>query len=327
MVLSTPLFAKSISVILAVFLGIVTYSITFSFENFFVQSLMIILELFIISSIFFFILGFFSTLGAQMVELLAIRGQFSSLIKKIVAAIILIPAWIIGAVCSFYILDIVEIYAGVYRIGAYLLIVFLFNVFYAAHQLSKGKRHTVLGHFFRVVVLPQTYFDLYYLFTAFTRSLFYALIFVNLLVIASVLSVVLLGFPFLLGLGYIWWWLILLERRNAHLLLGIKFKPIPKIRKRTLKKRLYAHLSRSITWKGLLYLVLKFPISVLPFTVIAGLFTLAVTILLQPLLQTLTVYEAAGYILLASIIIIITLHIVRFLIKLHKGIVLRLLGI
>jgi len=126
-----------------------------------------------------------------------------------------------------------------------------------------------MNNYFDVLVKGQTYLNLVYLILAFPLGLFY---FIGLVV----------GFSLGIGLLIVWVGIVLLvavfagawaatqvERYMAEVLLGIQVtRPVNTPARYTrLWERIRAHLVNPDTWKGILFLFLKFPMGLFSFVV------------------------------------------------------------
>ncbi|MGD8456628.1 MAG: sensor domain-containing protein [Anaerolineales bacterium] len=141
-----------------------------------------------------------------------------------------------------------------------------------------------LGRFFKVVVEGQTYLNLFYLGAAFPLGLFYFVFLVSGIALGISLSIIWVGIPILLLVGGTCWALAAFERTLVVQLLKEDIPPI--VVPINLDRELWADFKRYYTtptaWKGLLYLLLKFPLGLATFVVLATLIPLTIAFLSMP---------------------------------------------
>ena len=128
----------------------------------------------------------------------------------------------------------------------------------------------VLQTYFGVITKKETYLNLVYLLLAFPLGLFY---FISLVVGFSVgisLLIIWVGFFILVLLFPAIWYAIAFERIQAIHLLGENIPPMakPTVTDQRLMDKIKAFFTNPVTWKGLLYLFLKFPIGIVEFTIL-----------------------------------------------------------
>jgi hypothetical protein len=145
---------------------------------------------------------------------------------------------------------------------------------------------TLLKRFFGVIARGQTYLNLLHVLLAFPLGLFYFVFLVTGLSVGIGTIIIWVGLAILALVLGAWWMFILFERQLASGLLKVKLDPIdtPKTQSaQTLWKKISAYLSNPVTWKGLLYLFLKFPLGILIFVVVVASFTVTLAFLTAPL--------------------------------------------
>ncbi len=148
---------------------------------------------------------------------------------------------------------------------------------------------------FDVVVKPQSYVNILYLFLAFPLSIAYFVYLVTGLSLGFGLLIVWAGIPILVLVFMGTWALCQLERALA---IGLLHENIPAVRRDDAKERgdigteslsvverllvrtwrlLKRHLTNRLTWTGMLYLLMKFPVGIASFVIAVILiaFTLA----------------------------------------------------
>jgi two-component system phosphate regulon sensor histidine kinase PhoR len=151
----------------------------------------------------------------------------------------------------------------------------------------------MLNNILAIAWQPRTYLRILYLLLAFPLGMFY---FISLLTLVStgVGTALIAG----IGLGVLllalvcWFGFARFERILAVHLLGVRVTPmsVPGPPVASYRQRLRRHLTNSVTWKSLAYLLLEFPFGVICFTLVTFLFTLSVSFLLYPV-----AYLASNY--------------------------------
>jgi len=141
-----------------------------------------------------------------------------------------------------------------------------------------------LARFFTAPFQARSYTNLLYLATAFPLGLAYFIFLVVGLALGVGLSIVWVGIPILaLVLGGSWG-LAALERQMAIHLLGARVPPMTPATPaaKGFWKQVGAFLTNPVTWKGMGYLIVKFPLGVATFTVVVFLLALSGGLLTAP---------------------------------------------
>jgi hypothetical protein len=141
-----------------------------------------------------------------------------------------------------------------------------------------------LARFFAAPIQARSYTNLLYLATAFPLGLAYFIFLVVGLSLGVGLSIVWVGIPILaLVLGGSWG-LAALERQMAIHLLGARVPPMTPATPAAegFWKQVGAFLTNPVTWKGMGYLIVKFPLGVATFTVVVFLMALSGGLLTAP---------------------------------------------
>lgn len=137
--------------------------------------------------------------------------------------------------------------------------------------------------FFGVVAEPRSYLNIVYLLLAFPLGTFYFVFLVTGLSLGFGLIITLVGIPILLLVLSGSWVLCRFERQVAVTLLN---EDIPLSVSRTasggLWSRVKALLKDRVTWTGVLYLFLKFPLGIVTFTVAVTLTAVTIGLLAAP---------------------------------------------
>jgi hypothetical protein len=176
--------------------------------------------------------------------------------------------------------------------------------------------------FFGVITQGQTYLNLVYLLLAFPLGLFYFIFLVTGLSLGVGLFIIWIGILILVGMFAAWVGLAYFERWQAIKLLHVDIPPM--MRKPTsgmnLWEKFKAYFSDAGTWKGLLYLFLKFPMGIVSFVVVVTLVSLSGGLMLTPVLYPYgyiqfggwalgSMTEAVGVSLLGILILFASLHV------------------
>lgn len=142
-----------------------------------------------------------------------------------------------------------------------------------------------LERLYGVFIKPQSYLNMVYLLLALPLGLAYFIFLVTGFSLGVGLLILWVGFLILAGVMALSWVLVLFERQLAISLLRVEIPPFSQqnVSGGTLFQQLKAHLTNPVTWKGIAYLFLKFPIGIASFVVTITLVSLSLGLLLAPL--------------------------------------------
>jgi len=158
-----------------------------------------------------------------------------------------------------------------------------------AHAEDPGRK-AILG-FLRAPLELRSYTNLAYLLLAFPMGLAYFVFLVTGLSLGFGLTIVWVGVPILLLVLLGSWGLAAVERQLAIHLLGAEVPPmsptLPAAAQQTAWQRLGGFLKNPVTWKGLGFLLLKFPLGVAGFVFTITMLAISLALLLTPLFYTL----------------------------------------
>lgn len=198
---------------------------------------------------------------------------------------------------------------------------------------------SIIRNFFGVVTRKQTYLNLTYLLFSFPLGTAYFIFLVTGLSMGLSLSITLIGIPILILMLVAWWELASFERQLAIWLLGIDIPPMEprKISNQKMAEKLKGYILNPVTWKGLVFLFIKFPLGI--FTLIVSFVLLVFTIVLisVPFIYN-TGYVNFGFfevetlgaalvLMLGGLLLgFISLHIMNALAKLSGALAYNLLG-
>jgi hypothetical protein len=144
----------------------------------------------------------------------------------------------------------------------------------------------LMDKFFRVMGSGQAYLNLVYLLLSFPLGIFYFVFLISGLSIGFPLLIIWVGIPILLLVGAGWWLLAAFERQMAIHWLKEDIAPMtqPAAEGEDLWARFKDYFLNPVTWKGLLYLFLKFPLGIFSFVVLITFVSLTVSFLAMPVL-------------------------------------------
>ena len=143
--------------------------------------------------------------------------------------------------------------------------------------------HNSRSSFFGVIARKSTYSGLLYLLLSFPLGIFYFVFIVTGLSLGCGLIITLIGIPILVGVLAACLYLVAAERGLATGLLGAQItapsRGDPPLK---LWGKLKALLANPATWKGLLYLFLKFPLGIVNFVLLVTLLATSLGLMATP---------------------------------------------
>jgi hypothetical protein len=152
---------------------------------------------------------------------------------------------------------------------------------------DESEKHlNLLVRFFMAPVEVRTYTNLFYLALAFPLGLFYFIFLFTGLALGFGLTIIWIGLPILAVVLAASWGMAALERRLAILLLGAEVPPMTAPatgQPQDFWKRVQEFLGNPVTWKGLGFLFLKFPLGLLSFVLTLTLLAVPASFLLAPI--------------------------------------------
>ena len=153
------------------------------------------------------------------------------------------------------------------------------------HDAQAPWRSNPVAQFFLVPFEIRTYTNLLYLALAFPLGLAYFIFLIVGLSVGFGLTIVWIGLP-ILGLVFAGsWGLAALERQMAIGLLGAEIPPMSPpegLQGKGFWGGIQAFLSNPVTWKGMAYLLLKFPMGIFSFTMGVILLSVSLAFMLVP---------------------------------------------
>lgn len=152
---------------------------------------------------------------------------------------------------------------------------------------DESEKHlNLLVRFFTAPVEVRTYTNLFYLALAFPLGLFYFIFLLTGLALGFGLTIIWIGLPILAVVLAASWGMAALERRLAILLLGAEVPPMTAPatgQPQDFWKRVQEFLGNPVTWKGLGFLFLKFPLGIMSFVLTLTLLAVPAAFLFAPI--------------------------------------------
>jgi hypothetical protein len=153
-------------------------------------------------------------------------------------------------------------------------------------MIRSDLKNNSLAKYFKVAGKGQSYLNLFYLLLSFPLGIFYFVFLVTGLALGFSLTIIWIGIPILVLVAASWWGLASLERQMAVYWLKADLPPmtLPSSEGRSILERLKEFFTTPVTWSSLLYLILKFPLGILSFTIVVVLVSLTLSFLAMPVL-------------------------------------------
>jgi hypothetical protein len=151
---------------------------------------------------------------------------------------------------------------------------------------NQEKHLNLLMRFFTAPIEVRTYTNLFYLALAFPLGLFYFIFLLTGLALGFGLTIIWVGLPILAVVLAASWGMAALERRLAMLLLGAEVPPMTPpatAQPQGFWQRVQEFLSNPVTWKGLGFLFLKFPLGIMSFVLTLLLLVVPASFLFAPI--------------------------------------------
>ncbi|HYU34644.1 MAG TPA: sensor domain-containing protein [Thermoanaerobaculia bacterium] len=164
----------------------------------------------------------------------------------------------------------------------------------------EARRRALVAQLALAPFQARSYTNLVYLLLAFPLGMAYFVFLITGLSLSLGLMITILGLP-ILGLILLGsWWLAALERRLAIGLLGAAVPPMGTAPFQTgqgFRRDVEEFLGNRVTWTGMIFLALKFPLSLITFVATVTLVALSMSFLLVPFLYPLSFIEWDGVML------------------------------
>ncbi|WP_406660751.1 sensor domain-containing protein [Methanolobus sp. ZRKC3] len=192
-----------------------------------------------------------------------------------------------------------------------------------------------IHRFINVAFKRQTYLNTLYLLFTFPLGTAYFVFLVTGLSLGFTLSIVWLGIPILILVFLAWWEIASFERQLAIWFLDVEISPmiIEEVHGKSILEKGIMRLKNPVTWKGLLFLIIKFPFGILSLVVTVVLISLSLSLLFAPLAYLLgnvsgidAMWEAIAIFALGIIVSFLSMHVMNFLAYLAGKLAVLLLG-
>jgi len=177
------------------------------------------------------------------------------------------------------------------------------NALMSAEELQDvpaASRPDPIAQFLLAPFQARSYTGLIYLLLSFPLGIFHFIFLVTGLSVGIGMLITVLGLP-IVGLTLLGsWWLAAMERQIAIGLLGAKIPPMGPTPFRSgqgFRHDLEQFLSNRVTWSGMLFLAVKFPLGIFSFVAAVTLIALSMSFLLVPFLYPLSFIEWDGVLL------------------------------
>lgn len=161
-------------------------------------------------------------------------------------------------------------------------------------SMSAIKPGLQILNVFGVLFRPTTYRNVAYLSLAFPLGLFYFVFLVTGLALGFGLYIVVVGLPLLILVFLCWRLFIRFERLQSRWLFGRQIAS-DQVLAWSKENRLWpwfkSRLASPVSWKGFLFLLLKFPLGLASFVIVVTFGALSCALLLAPILYTRVPYE------------------------------------
>ena len=141
-----------------------------------------------------------------------------------------------------------------------------------------------MKNFFGIFIQPEPWLNILYNLVSFPLGIFYFVFLLTWLLLGFGLLILWVGLPMLLLAILIWWYLAAFERVLA---IGLCRTDIPPMKRRKLGKvslwtKFRNHMGHPVTWKGLGFLFIKFPVGIFQFTITIALISIVGGLLSAP---------------------------------------------
>lgn len=150
-----------------------------------------------------------------------------------------------------------------------------------------------LKRYFGVVAKSQSYLNLVFLTLSFPLGIFYFVFLVTGISLGMALSIIVIGLAILAAVLLISWGMAAFERSLTISLLHVKIPPMSKPTEAPAGSldRIKAYLVNPVTWKGLLYLLCRFPLGILNFTAVVTIVAILAALIAAPFAYRWATYD------------------------------------
>ncbi|RCW51616.1 putative sensor protein [Halanaerobium sp. ST460_2HS_T2] len=142
-----------------------------------------------------------------------------------------------------------------------------------------------INSYFKVLMEKQTYKNILYLLLSFPLGIFYFVFLMTGLTLGFGLIVILVGIPILFIILILSRILVNFEISILNNLLNTNINPLAiyEYEEVNIFQKVKKQLSNSVTWKGIIYLFLRFPLGIFSFTITISLLSVSLVFLSAPL--------------------------------------------
>ncbi|WP_407355556.1 sensor domain-containing protein [Methanolobus sp. WCC5] len=193
---------------------------------------------------------------------------------------------------------------------------------------------SLLREFINVVFEKQTYMNILYLLFSFPLGTAYFIFLATGLSLGFGLLIMWIGIPVLILVFLAWWEIASFERQMAIWLLGIdipsmSLKPVGE---KSILSRAICRIKSPVTWKSLLFLLIKFPLGIFSLVTMAFLSVLTLWMLMNPVIYILgngpagTFQESLLLSISGIFVGIASLHVLNMLASLTGAFAKKMLG-
>jgi hypothetical protein len=193
---------------------------------------------------------------------------------------------------------------------------------------------TALREFVKVAFEKQTYMNILYLLFSFPLGTAYFVFLVSGLSLGFGLLLVWIGIPVLILVFLAWWEIASFERQLAIWLLSIDIPPmsLKPVSEKSILGRAICRVKSPVTWKALLFLLVKFPLGIFSLVVMVFLVALTSGMLVNPILYIMgnsfaSTFQESILISISGIFVgLASLHVLNLLAHISGGFARRMLS-
>ncbi|WP_319506627.1 sensor domain-containing protein [uncultured Methanolobus sp.] len=193
---------------------------------------------------------------------------------------------------------------------------------------------TALREFVKVAFEKQTYMNILYLLFSFPLGTAYFVFLVSGLSLGFGLLLVWIGIPVLILVFLAWWEIASFERQLAIWLLSIDIPPMSfkPVSEKSILGRAICRVKSPVTWKALLFLLVKFPLGIFSLVVMVFLIALTSGMLVNPILYIMgnsfaSTFQESILISISGIFVgLASLHVLNLLAHISGGFARRMLS-
>lgn len=157
---------------------------------------------------------------------------------------------------------------------------------------------TAIREFLMVAFKKQTYLNILYLLFSFPLGTAYFIFLITGLSFGFGLLLMWVGIPVLLLIFLAWWEIAAFERQMAIWLLGVEISSMsnqsPCASDSSILQRFVQRVKSPVTWKSLIFLLIKFPLGIFSLVLMTVLLCLTLVMLFTPVLYVLGASEVSS---------------------------------